>query len=254
MWGAGGATLAFQVFAATAFTNAAWWLPVAVGLFVAGIVLLAGSTAGAMAWQARYAAVAGFLCVSAALFVTPGIWSALTMLNSSSNQTLPAAYSGQNSGPSQGGGLQVDQTLLNFLTTNTQGEKYLMAVPSSMQGADYVIATGRPVLYLGGFNGQDKVESADSLAQLVKAGQLRYIYMGGQDQGGPGGPGGGMQADISNWVTSNCTAVQGYATNSVSAGAPDGIQGGLTNGANGGIPGGFGRQMQLTLYDCQGAS
>lgn len=239
---AAGATLAFQAVTAASFTTAAWWLPIAVALFVIGAALLAASAG----WQARYASAAGFACVLAALLLTPGIWSGLTALNSSDNQSLPAAYSGQASGPANNGGLQINQALLDYLTANTQDVEYLMAVPSSMQGADYVIATGRPVLYLGGFSGQDKVVAAGELARMVADGELRYLYW---NAGGGSGFGGqrGNPSDISAWVTGACTPVQGYDTATISAGAPDGAQGGL---GNGGIPLGGGRQMQMTLYDC----
>ncbi len=121
-----------------------------------------------------------------------------------------------------------------------------MAVPSSMQGADYVLATGRPVLYLGGFNGQDAVETAASLSQLVKNGELRFIYWGG----GSGGSAGG-QSIISSWVTSSCKAVQGFNTTTQNAGAPDGTRPGLNKPANpqNFAPGPNGN-MQVTLYDC----
>jgi len=114
-----------------------------------------------------------------------------------------------------------------------------------MQGADYVIATEHPVLYLGGFNGQDEVLTADELAQMVADGELRYIYWNASGGDGPGGQR-GNQSDISAWVTSTCTSVQGYDTATLSAGAPDGVQGGLSTG---GAPFG-GRRMQMTLYEC----
>lgn len=232
-------TLAFQIYSAMSYTGLSWWLPFAVILFLlAGWLLILS-----IRWPGQVLSGLGLAALVASLFLTPAAWSALTMLNSSSNQTLPAAYSGASSGPNGNGGLQIDQSLLSLLTANTKDMKYLMAVPSSMQGADYIIATGRPVLYLGGFSGQDNVETTDSLAQLVSSGQLRYIYLGGR---GGRGPGGNTQTDLTTWVTTNCAPVQGYATASLSAGAPDGIQGGLTNG------GGFGgQQMQLDLYDCQ---
>lgn len=245
---AAAATLGFQIYTSLNFVSFGWWLPIAVALFVAAGWLLIMS----IRWPTPYLSGLGMAALVGALFLTPGIWSALTMLNSSDNQSLPAAYSGRTSGPSGNGGLQIDQTLLSFLSANTQDTKYLMAVPSSMQGADYVIATGKPVLYLGGFSGQDQVETADSLAQLVKDGELRYVYLGGG--GGRGGPGGGgnAQASISSWVITNCTQVQGYTSASISAGAPDGIGGGLTNG---GVPSfGGGQQMQISLYDCGASS
>ena len=45
------------------------------------------------------------------------------------------------------------QALLDHLEQHTQDSIYLMAVLSAMQAGDYVLATGHPVLYLGGFMG-----------------------------------------------------------------------------------------------------
>ena len=135
------------------------------------------------------------------MFVIPSIWSGLTTLNTSGNQSLLSAYSGRASGLANGGSLQVNQNLLSYLQAITRGMKYLMAVPSSMQGEDYVLTTGRPVLYLGGFNGQDEVLSNDELAQMVKDGELRYVYWGGQ-----GVPGRNSQT-ISSWVSAHCKAM-----------------------------------------------
>ena len=124
-----------------------------------------------------------------------------------------------------------------------------MAVPSSMQGADYVIATGEPVLYLGGFSGQDQVVTAAGLSQLVASGELRFIYWGGQGGGGRNfGPGGGPSASISQWVTSQCTLVKGFDTTTQNAGAPDGTGG--NQGATGNGVGG--RDIRVNLYDCAG--
>ena len=50
-------------------------------------------------WEAI--ARVGFTCLAAAMLITPGIWSWQTAMNSSSNQSLPAAYSGQQSGPAR---------------------------------------------------------------------------------------------------------------------------------------------------------
>jgi len=236
---AAGVTLWFQFNTARAFVSRAWWFPVATGLFGAGAAWLVMATSRTL----RRNAMAACTCLIAALLVTPGIWSGLTTLNSSENQSLPAAYSGQASGPANRGGLQINQALLSYLEANTQGIKYLMAVPSSMQGADYVLATGRPVLYLGGFMGQDKVVTSDDLSRLVANGALRYIYWNGNERGGMGG-----QADISAWVSANCTPVSGFDTQTRNAGAPDGTTTGTSDGQAFG-PGG----MQVTLYACGGA-
>ena len=230
-----GSTLLLQNITATAYLKTIWWQPIVLALVAIGAVLLV--VTAIFKW--RLLAITGFTCVMAATLVTPGIWSVLTTLNPSDNQSLPAAYDGRPSGPPNQGGLQVNQTLLDYLDENTQGVTYLMAVPSSMQGSDYVLATGRPVLYLGGFMGIDNVIASNQLAQLVSNGELRYIYWDAR------GGGFGAQSDISSWVTSNCSVVNNFDTSTQNSGAPDGTSNRLTNGSF------FGRGgMQISLYDC----
>jgi hypothetical protein len=102
-----------------------------------------------------------------------------------------------------------------------------------------VIATGRPVLYMGGFMGQDQVVTAGSLAGLVSSGQLRYIYWNA-NRGGFG-----SQTGITNWVMLSCNPVSGFDTTTRNSGAPDGTGSGFQGGFQG--PGG---DMQVSLYDC----
>ncbi len=261
---AAGATLALQMVTAQAFVGMTWWQPVTIALLCAGAVILVLTSA---VREMRPATIAGFVCVIAALLLTPGIWSGLTMLHASDNQSLPAAYSGNqgmdggwNGGGRQSGssgnnqGLQVNQALLDYLQKNTQGSEYLMAVPSSMQGADYVIATGRPVLYMGGFMGEDQVLTPDKLAQLVAEGKLRYVYWDGRGRDGFAGQQ-GTQASINQWITTHGTVVQGFETQTQNSGAPDGT-GAATQGSAAGLAqaGGMGftrggGRMQVTLYD-----
>ena len=238
---AASSTLWLQITTANAYVRNAWWLPLAMALGVIGIVLW-------IPWltrQFKFFAPIGSICILAALMLTPGIWSALSTFYSSGNQSLPAAYDGRSFGPPNRGGTQTNQILLNYLQANTQGIKYLLAVPSSMQGSDYVIATGRPVLYLGGFNGMDRVVTSAELAQMVANNELRFIYY--DTRGGGGGPG-GNQSEISSWVASACKLV-GFDTTTANFGAPDGT---TTTNDNAptfrdGGPGG----MQVSLYDCK---
>jgi 4-amino-4-deoxy-L-arabinose transferase-like glycosyltransferase len=230
-----GGTLGLQIATAQAFVGHVWWLAIGIVLFVVGAVLLVAVAS----CRLRRIMRAGFITVITALLITPGIWSALTTMNSSANQSLPSAYSGQPSGPANGGDVRVNWALLDYLEANTRDTKYLIAVPSSMQGSDYVLATGRPVLYLGGFMGRDQVTTGDDLARMVAAGELRYIYW---NKGGGNGFGGGgdSQSSISAWVTSSCMAIEDFDTVTQNAGAPDG-----TSGVGG--PG----DMQVTLYYCE---
>ncbi len=239
-----GGTLAFQATTAQAFISSTTWLGLALACFAAGSALLIAAT---VCQKPGRLAVGGFTCLVAAILVTPGTWSGLTAYSVSANQSLPSAYSGGAIGTRNLSGLQVNQALLDYLQANTQGTEYLMAVPSSMQGADYVLASGRPVLYLGGFNGMDQVVSTDELEKMVSEGRLRYIYWDTR------GAGGGGRSDISSWVTSTCQAVQGFETATRNQGAPDGTvagSGAITDGRGVGFSSGMGGSMQVSLYDC----
>ncbi len=230
-----GGTIAVQASIAGTFVSSLWWLPPAIAVLLTGAVLL--GTAAYRNWHR--VALAGFSCVVAALLVTPGIWSVLTSMDPSTSQMLPAAYSGQSlrgfGGMMSFGqadrGQSTDSALLTYLESHTQGTKYLVAVASSQQGANLVLATGRPVLYIGGFSGQDKVVTSSDLTKMVADGELRYILWGGNGSG----PGGG-QSDISTWVAQRGTPVQGLDTQ-----------------ASGGQFGGFG-SVQGTLYELSVAS
>lgn len=113
-------------------------------------------------------------------------------------------------------------------------------MPSSMQGADYVLATGRPMLYLGGFMGADQVLTLEELQEMVCQGRLRYVYWDA------GGRGVGSQPQVSSWVRSTCSLVTGCDTDAVNAGASDGTGAGRAGGFQG--PGGT---VLILLYECQ---
>jgi 4-amino-4-deoxy-L-arabinose transferase-like glycosyltransferase len=269
----GGLTLAYQILTAAALANITGWSVLAGLVFLLGAALLIlggprskrGMT-GAADTGARVSSrtLGGFSTPGAALalvalLVIPGVWSFLTAQNASSNQSLPSAYSGAagtggargagfagNAAPQDSlqnslAGINLNQQLLVFLQENTQNQRYLMAVPSSMQGADYVLATGRPVLYLGGFNGQDPVLTLDEFQALLSNGELRYVFTGGESRGGVGGEGG--NAAITRWVQNSCSAVTGFETQTRNAGAPDG-----TSGGTGSFP--VGGNFNMALYDC----
>ncbi len=226
-----GGTLAFQYYIAISFVKTVGWLLPTLAIFLAGMILLA---AGKIV-TVKNLALAGVTLLVASMFITPAIWSRYTALNPGSNLSLPAAYSGKESNPSNRGSVQVNESLVDYLEANTQDTTYLMAVPTSMQGADYVLATGRPVLYIGGFKGADEVVNADELSQLVEDGDLRYIYWGSQGMG--------SNSEIASWVESACEPVQGYDTATRNAGAPDGTSA-TANVSTGG------NRQSITLYDC----
>jgi len=244
-------SLAFQTLTAAAFAARSTWLPL---LAAAGMLLAIGATLlaaahrpGRLTYRRAYRlAQIGFTGCVAAMLVIPGAWAGLTALNIKENQSLPSAYSGGSSrGGASSGELSVNQALLDYLQPRTLDTLYLMAVPSSMQGADYVIATGRPVLYMGGFKGQDTVVDTGQLDQMVQQGQLRYIY------GNAGGRGFDNLDEMAAWLNATCTIVDGFETATRNAGTPDGTAMEDQAASGSGIPQSRPGVMQtITLYEC----
>lgn len=188
-------TIGFQYFATTQYNETSWWMLGSGILLGLGIIF--------MVVQRRLA----YVTILAAMMVIPLYWTIMTVV-SNSDINLPTAYTGNNQAQDgvdrarQLPGSNVNAEMLAYLEANTQGMEYLVAVPSSQQGAQFVLATGRPVLYMGGFGGQDEVVTADDLAKMVADGELRYVLYGGER---------GNKADIANWLKTSCSVVLDYS-------------------------------------------
>jgi 4-amino-4-deoxy-L-arabinose transferase-like glycosyltransferase len=164
-------TLAVQAAAGWAYAGAEL-----VGLV--GTAFLLGLL-GLTLWWANRLHWAAVILLVVSLCLMPGWWSLQTVLNDRIHSSLPSAWEGAESSdaPHRPGEADARRTdpLLAYLLDHNEDEYYLGAVPSAMQGADWVIETGLPVLYMGGFSGGDPVASADDLAALVETGELRYV-------------------------------------------------------------------------------
>jgi 4-amino-4-deoxy-L-arabinose transferase-like glycosyltransferase len=106
-------------------------------------------------------------------------------------------------GLGRGGGLggQVDAALTDYLAANQGVATWIVAVSGAEQAGSIQLATGLPVMAMGGFNGGDPAPTLDQLKAYVASGQLRYVLVGGG-----GGPNGGSST-ITDWVTANGTLV-----------------------------------------------
>jgi hypothetical protein len=113
------------------------------------------------------------------------------------------ADDGRPDGDDAPGGIgTLDDALVDYLVANHEDETWLVAVQSANAAAPIQIATGVPVMAMGGFSGSDPTPTADELAALVEAGRLRYVLLGG----GIGGRGGAADG-VTGWVTATCSAV-----------------------------------------------
>jgi len=193
-------TLAFQFSLVVHLgVDITWWMLLALeflALGAAGLFILSRNTP--CADTPRLACI---LMLVSLVFIPLG-WSILTVWGVADNSVLPAAYGGQAVRPPQG---RDDPALLAYLQEHTRDVAYLLAAPSAQVGAPFVLRTGRPVLYVGGFNGQDRVATAADLQAMVAAGRLRYVLTGGQSQPAS------ARADIETWARAWCAPVPQFS-------------------------------------------
>ena len=120
--------------------------------------------------------------------------------------------------PGDGGGLggnTSDTALLDYLVANRGNATWIVAMGSAQDAGSVEIATGLPVMAMGGFTGSDPAPSLDQLKNYIASGKLRFVVTsggmggGGFGRGGAGfgGLGGTGISDVGTWVTSNCKSV-----------------------------------------------
>ncbi len=208
----GSAAWAFELLART--PDFAPGLGVAI-LVVGGIVAIVLAVPARHA-SPRTAAAAGVLGV-AVLLAGPAAYAIDTMgtaLGGGDPSAGPAVAGSGFGGPGgggtfagggPGGGTTVDDALTSYLVANQGGATWIVAVSGADEAGSIELATGLPVMAMGGFSGSDPAPTLAQLQADVASGQLRYVLLGGR--GGPGGRGG--SSDVSSWVTANGTLVEG---------------------------------------------
>jgi 4-amino-4-deoxy-L-arabinose transferase-like glycosyltransferase len=102
------------------------------------------------------------------------------------------------------GGLS--QIQLAYLVANRGGARWIVAASSSNEAAPIELATGEPVMAMGGFTGADPAPTLDQLKAYIASGQLRFV-IATSIGGGAFGQGFGAATGISGWVRSNCSPV-----------------------------------------------
>ena len=107
-----------------------------------------------------------------------------------------------------GGGLLGSSTpsaaLTAALKANASSYTWVAAAIGSNDASGYQLATGDPVMAIGGFNGSDPSPTLAQFEKLVTEGKIHYFIAGSV-----GTPNGGSNAssEISSWVSSHYTAV-----------------------------------------------
>lgn len=165
----------------------------------------------------KTAGKAATVCVTlafAGLLAAPAVWTSYSVFRNSFSAGIPSAgpsaeasgmfgqgnrsFSGMGFG--DGGDSSSDSKLISFLEENNTGEKFLVAVPSASEAEPIILATGKPVMAVGGFSGNSRTLTAEKLRQMVKAGEIRYFLVGGRGMGG-------SSDEVTEWVEENGKAV-----------------------------------------------
>lgn len=120
-----------------------------------------------------------------------------------------AAGDGMGAGGGGGvGGLlnapEVSSQLVTTLNANAQDYTWVAAGIGSMSTAGYQLATGNPVMPIGGFNGSDPSPTLEQFQQYVADHQIHY-FIGGSGFG-PSNGGSNSSGEISTWVSQHFTS------------------------------------------------
>jgi len=168
---------------------------------ITAVAIIAGlGGLGLLAWrQRRWAVRVAVVLLVLSLLWAPLTWSVLTALNPDPNVALPRAGPGEgNAARSWSGPLApVQEQLADFLLAHTEADSYLFATLRATEASPYIVATGRPVLAVGGFSGSDDVAGVEELSAMVAAGELRY-FLGNEW---------GQKHEIAAWLKSSCSVV-----------------------------------------------
>ncbi|WP_314243351.1 ArnT family glycosyltransferase [Streptomyces sp. DSM 40907] len=131
-----------------------------------------------------------------------------------------AGRGGERFGGGQGGpggllnGARVGAEAKKALTTDADEYTWAAAAIGAQNAASYQLASGAPVMPIGGFNGSDPSPTLEQFQTYVRDGKIHWFIGqntttdgaeggmpgGGGQGGGRGGPGGGTSTDIETWV------------------------------------------------------
>ncbi|MFI5261658.1 MAG: glycosyltransferase family 39 protein [Candidatus Limnocylindrales bacterium] len=107
------------------------------------------------------------------------------------------------------GGSTVDQTLVDYLVAHRGSASWIVAVDSSMNAASIELASGEPVMAMGGFTGSDPAPTLAEFKAYVASGRIRYLLVQGSGTGGGSGGANGSSSisAIDTWAASVGTVV-----------------------------------------------
>jgi 4-amino-4-deoxy-L-arabinose transferase-like glycosyltransferase len=208
-----GAVLVTSILAAVLLSRHSEWMPwlraaVAVGgVGAAALLMVVGRLTPPVA-----RAVAGLAVVSC--LAAPAAYSVATAVTPHSG-AIPTVGPSRHGGPGMGfagpGGLldspDPGPGLSGLLSADADHYTWTAAAVGSNNAAGYQLASGAPVMAIGGFNGTDPSPTLEEFKQFVADGQIHYFVRGKMMIGHWGGDTSGSQesAEIAEWVETHYT-------------------------------------------------
>ena len=125
------------------------------------------------------------------------------------NGAFPGGAGGNVDGNAAGGllnGSSPSAELVTLLEQDSDQYTWIAAAIGSNVASGYQLATGDPVMAIGGFNGTDPAPTLAQFQQYVADGKVHYFISGGGFGGGGRGAGGNVSSQISSWVANNFTS------------------------------------------------
>lgn len=171
--------------------------PVAVLVLMAGLIAAVGLVLS-MRWAIPVALVAALLGPTTYSFAT---------VTTPHTGAIPVA--GPSSGRMGGGGGLLGATtpsneVVTLLQDNADQYKWVAATIGSNNAAGLQLASGEPVMALGGFNGTDPAPTLAEFREMVRSGQIHYYVAAGRMM--QGDTGSDDAHEIAEWVAQNYTA------------------------------------------------
>ncbi|GAA2884749.1 hypothetical protein Acy02nite_18020 [Actinoplanes cyaneus] len=118
-------------------------------------------------------------------------------------------FGGRGTGGGGMGGLlnaaTVSDEMKALLEQDADRYTWVAAAIGSQTASGYQLATEKPVMAVGGFNGTDPSPILAQFQEYVAAGKIHY-FIGGSGFGGGGGSASSDSSQISSWVAANFTA------------------------------------------------
>lgn len=88
--------------------------------------------------------------------------------------------------------------IVDFLLANRRSERFLVATSNATTAAPIILATGEPVMALGGFSGGDRILTVNQLATHATSGTVRFFLIPEDWQ---------QQPELLHWVRTRCTPI-----------------------------------------------